>query len=158
MQMHTRGVRDDPVGDPTEQVTLHHVILTVAPPAGHDIIPFIKLGEQAGNIGRIILQVGVDGNNDTALRMIESRHHGGGLTEITREIDDLDPGIALREGRQNFGRAIGAAVIHHDDFKRNTGLIEDGDDLFDKQRQRCFFVINGYHHRDEVFSRQSPAP
>ena len=60
----------------------------VTPTAG-DVIAFINLLEQGGNVFRIVLQVAIHRDDDGAVRFVEAGGEGRSLAEIAAEADHL---------------------------------------------------------------------
>ena len=59
VQMDARQVADQPV----EHARRQHLVPRIVPlvlPAAHDVEAFVELGQQAGDLGRVVLQVAVD--------------------------------------------------------------------------------------------------
>ena len=123
--MNTRDPGDEPIGDAADKVALDGGVLAIFPPAGHDVIAFFELGEQIWNVGRIILQIGIDGYDDVSTRMIETRHHGGGLAIVAGKIDDPKLGVEDGQSAQDLQQVVGAAIVNHNHFERLTEPVQD---------------------------------
>ena len=59
------------------------MILAVLAPAADNIVTFFNFLKQNGNIGRIVLEITVKGDNNFTDRMIKTSHHGVGLAVIS---------------------------------------------------------------------------
>ena len=55
------------------------------PPARHQIVAFVKLGQQRRDIGGIILRIAIHEYHDISLRVGQSGRHRRGLAEVALE-------------------------------------------------------------------------
>jgi len=72
------------------------IVLPIFAPTGNDVGPLIEQVQHFRDIGRIILTVAVERNNDFAAGIIESRHHRGRLAEVLPEMDHSDARIVKK--------------------------------------------------------------
>ena len=75
-----------------------------------------ELSTIAGNVGGIVLQVAVGGDDVAAARVGEAGGEGGGLAEVAAEADHPQPRILRLQRRELRERVVGAAVVDGDDL------------------------------------------
>ena len=93
---------EEPRGDPPRE--------RVAPlrlPAGHEVEALVELRQQAGDLGRVVLEVAVDRDDDVAGRLREAGVERGRLAEVAAQahdahvvVDRVQPGQARRTSRR----------------------------------------------------------
>ena len=88
-QVDAAGLGDEPVGHARGEAA-HEVVLPVLPPAVDDIVALIQLGQQGRDVGRVVLAVGVEGNDDRAAGVVETGGEGGRLAVVAPEADGDD--------------------------------------------------------------------
>src|SRR4051812_2268243 len=76
---------DTAVGDSRWQRAAQERVLPILAPAAHNIIPLVELLQQPWNIGRVVLEIGIDRNHHVAARAREPRRERRRLTEIAPE-------------------------------------------------------------------------
>ena len=86
-------------------------------PAADAVEPFVDLGQEAGDLARVVLQVGVERDDQVAAGGVEAGREGGRLAEIAAEADAADARIGRRELLDSLPRAVGRAVVDEDDFQ-----------------------------------------
>src|SRR5690606_6678503 len=77
----------------------------------------LPLLQQLGNDGSRMLQIGVHGDHDLALRRSEAGEQRGLLAEVAAEPDALDPRVLGREPSDDLEGAISTAIIDDDDLR-----------------------------------------
>ena len=70
-------------------------------PAGDEIEALVELGEHLRDLGRIVLEVGIDRHDEVSARLEESRLERGGLAEVPAQVDDDDVGHLVVESRED---------------------------------------------------------
>ena len=83
-------------------------------PARDEVEALVELREQARDLGRVVLQVAVDRDDDVAARLRESGRERGGLAEVPAQPDDPHVAVAGVQARQRGERAVGRAVVDED--------------------------------------------
>ena len=73
VQAQPADAADQPVGDARRQLAGERRVLAVLAPAGDDVVALLELVEQARDVGRIVLEVGVHRDDDVAARARRSR-------------------------------------------------------------------------------------
>ena len=125
VELDPREAGDEPVRHDGREPARQEPVLPVLPPARNDVVSGVDLGEQGGDVRRIVLEVGVQGDDDVPPGEIEPRGQGGRLAEVPPEPDDADPRVARPEALQGLERAVRASVIDEDDL---VGPPESGAD------------------------------
>ena len=87
-------------------------------PARDEVEALVELGEQARDLGRVVLQVAVDRDDDVALRLLEAGLERGRLAEVAPQPDDADVLVRGVQPRQRGEGAVGRAVVDEDDLPR----------------------------------------
>ena len=77
----------------------------------HEIVALGEFVEHHGNVGRIVLQIGVEHNDHVAGGQMNSGVEGGRLPEVAAEVHDLHPPIGPRDLLHDAPRAVVRAVI-----------------------------------------------
>src|SRR3989339_1954316 len=90
MQWNSCYFADQTVCHDRGQSPVDEGILAVLPPAAYDVEPLFHLLYYFWNICRIVLQVGIQRDDDLSLGFPESCAHCRSLTEITAELDQAD--------------------------------------------------------------------
>ena len=142
---------DEPVGELRRQPLGEIPVLALLPPAADDVVSFADLGHEERGVGRVVLEVGVEGDDDLAVRVVESGRQGGRLPEVLPEADDLDPrilGLHLLEGGKG---PVGAAVVDQDDLERLAQLLPGRDELAAELGKAALLVIDREDERDGDF-------
>src|SRR5450759_1194179 len=85
-------------------------------PATHAVEAFVHLGQQARDITRVVLQIGIGGYDDGAARGREPGGEAGGLAEVAAEADDAPARVGGMHCFQALKAAIATAVVDHDDL------------------------------------------
>src|SRR5262249_31122685 len=86
----------EPAGYPVEESgwpSLGARVLAILLPTRHEVESVLEAGEQLGDFGRIVLEVGVEGHDDVALRLAKSDGQCRGLAEVPTELDASDVGV-----------------------------------------------------------------
>ncbi|EXI72634.1 MAG: hypothetical protein AW07_03079 [Candidatus Accumulibacter sp. SK-11] len=152
VQANASDVADQSIGDARRDRSQPDVVLTVLPPADHQIeIAVQEAADQSGHVGGIVLQVPVECGDDVAAGRIDTRLHGGGLAEIALQTEHTHVRPVLAKiGAQALIGAVAAAVVHDDQFPR-AGIMREG--LVNSRQQWgdiVAFVVQGYDHRQAM--------
>jgi hypothetical protein len=73
------------VGDPGGHLSEQQFILSLLAPSADEIVALIQFRDQRGNVSRIVLKVTIQGHDDLPSGMVEARHHGGSLPDVSAE-------------------------------------------------------------------------
>ena len=108
---------DEPVEDPAGADLVPGVVPGPLP-AADDVVPFVELGQEPGDLGRVVLEVAVEGEDDRALRRPEARRERRGLAEVAAEPDAPDPRVGRDRVPDHPPRAVAAAVVDEEELGR----------------------------------------
>ena len=120
-------------------------IFAVFPPATNDVETRIESLDKKRDVPRLVLQIGIEGDNHRRARLVEAGSERRGLPEILAEANHAHAWVSMMERFQQSEARIGTAVVNEDDFValavrlENLGnllmqigeiplFIEDGDD------------------------------
>ncbi len=103
--------RDQRVGELGREFSAEPGVLSVASPAVHQVIAFLQLGEQQGDVRRIILKVAVDRHNHVAHGVFQAGLHRRGLAVVAPEEDHADVRILLGECGESWPAVVRRTVI-----------------------------------------------
>src|SRR5262249_1839431 len=81
-----------PVRDPRGQ-SPEGAVLPVEAPAADDVVAFVELVEQGGDVLGVVLKVTVHRDDDIALCVVEACCHCGRLAEVPSEANELKPTV-----------------------------------------------------------------
>ena len=108
--------------------------------------------DQQPHVGRIILTIGIHGDDQFATRSPESRLEGGALSTVGDQIEDPQGRLSfLVPSQQRFG-AIGGTIVDDDHLLPATQLLvstqftETGEDFLEQWTQCFLFVVCRNHH------------
>lgn len=119
-------------------------ILPVLLPPAHQVGALLVEGAQeARDLSRVILEVGVHGEHHLASGNLEARLERGRLAELATELDQHHLGIGSDQLPAQCDRAIGAAVVDHDDLVGPPELGQHPGQLLIQLRQAFLLVQNG---------------
>ena len=79
--------------------------------------PCVELVEEAGDLGGVVLEVGVEGEDDVASGGLEAGGEGGGLAEVAAEADGADAGVGGGEPADGGPGAVAAAVVDEEELE-----------------------------------------
>ena len=136
----------DPAGDRVEDPRRHPAAERVAPlrlPAGDEVEALVELGEQARDLGRVVLEVAVDRDDDVALGLREPGRERGRLAEVAPQPDDAHVVVRVVEARQRGERAVRRAVVDEDRLPRLAERLERRVQLVVEQRDAPLLVVDG---------------
>ena len=136
---------EDPRGDPAAEW-----VASLRLPPRDEVEALVELGEQSWDLGRIVLQVAVDRDDDLALRLLEAGLQSGGFAEVPPQPDDADAVVrGVQPGQRGEG-AVGGAVVDEDDLPGLSERVERGGQLVVEERDAPLLVVHGDDHRDHA--------
>src|SRR5436309_2964513 len=97
--------------------------------------------EEPRDVARIVLQVGVDRDDDPAARVLDAGGEGGGLAVVARQADDAEPRLARDEPDEALEAPVAAPVVDRDDLRRAAERIEHRAELGDERLQALRLVV-----------------
>ena len=147
VEMDPGGRGDDPVREPRGDLLRDRIATLLAPSADH-VVSLVQLGDEAWDVGRIVLEVAVGGDDDLAAGVVEAGGEGGGLPEVPAQSQHPHPRVHGLEREQPLQGRIGGSVVHENDL---VGLAE-GDEarrqLPVQIGQVLRLVVDGDHDGD----------
>jgi hypothetical protein len=117
-------------------------------PAHHDIIPLLDLLHEQGNVGGIILQIGVHGDQDLARCMVDACYHGRSLAMIAPELDHTDARINVRQGFTAHESIVRTAIVDEEDLEAPSHGLDGRNDGLVKRLYVVLFVVGGHNDRE----------
>ena len=85
-----------------------------ASPADDRVMVVVKLIEEEGDIGRIVLKITIERNDNVTLCVLESCRIRGRLPTMRSKVDRDDPLVLTRHLVHSLGATISAPVIDED--------------------------------------------
>src|SRR5215472_14786371 len=152
VQMNPRNRRDEPVGQRTRQLALERGVLPSLPPARDKIVAFIQFGQELRNIGRIVLEIAIHGDEDISLGKTNPGHESRRLTGITAQLDKAQ--LRPRKLPDNLARLISAAVVHDDDLVGKAETFQAAKESRQELLQAVRLVENGQNYRKQFRTHQ----
>ena len=135
-----------------------HGVVAVRLPAGDEVVPLVELGEETGDLGRVVLEVAVDRDHDLALDLPEAGVERGGLADVAPQPDDPDVGRARVEAHERGVRAVARAVVDEHDLPRLTAIDERPRKLVVEPLDGELLVSDGDDDRDHAPERTPCVP
>src|SRR5262249_9507632 len=94
-------------------------ILPVLSPAADDVAgPVFEALHHVRDVARIVLQVAVEGGDQTAIRVGKPRRKRRGLAEVAPEPDQLQVRVEREQTFQELETPVLAAIVHEDQLVR----------------------------------------
>ncbi len=115
-------------------------------PARDDIETRIKRLKKAGNLCRVVLQVGIHGEDDFTTRDIEAGIEGCSLPEIATKTNQAGHLMTGAQRAQMLGRGVARAIIDEDDLYIAVETSEDIEDLYMELVYARLLVESGDDH------------
>ena len=143
MQLDAGAARDEAIGQGRGDAAQKKRFFAVLPPAADDVVALGEFFENAPDIARVILQVGIDGHHDLAPRRVEAGRHRRRLPEIAPKVNDMPAPVARLHRVQAFIAAVMAAVIDSDDFVIALDLLQRGGQFLMQALYIALFVVDG---------------
>lgn len=148
VKLNPRDEGDKPIGNDGRQTAVEESVFPLSPPTADDIVPLFDFLDEKRKVVRIILQIGIQSDDNFPSSIVEAGRKRRGLAEIFSEFDDYDSGILLLK---RFERSIGGietSVVHEDDFVRCVKPLQGSGDLLIEKRQILFLVVDGDDQRE----------
>ena len=133
---------EDPRGDPTRQR-----VAPVRLPARDEIEALVEFGEQARDLGWIVLEIGVDRHHHVAGGVAEPGRESGCFPEVPAQADDLDVPSVGMDPSQRCERAVRRAVVDEDSLPAALERVERGAKLLVEWSYAPLFVV---HRNDDA--------
>ncbi len=124
------------------------IVAHALPAADHVGAVLFQGTQEARNLGRVILQIGIEGQDDLAARGMKASRQRRRLAEIAAETNTVDPAIFPGQLGDDLPRTIGAAVVDEDNLDGEIRLMSHRSDLLVERQKAVVFVVNGDDDRD----------
>ena len=92
VQVKARDLANETVGDEARKLAAHGLVLAVLAPAGDDVVPLVELLQHRGDVGRVVLQVGVERDDDAGARVVDAGGECRGLPVVATKAHEAHPG------------------------------------------------------------------
>src|SRR5204863_323312 len=102
-----------------------------------------ELRDHRRNVGGIVLQIGVERDDEFPLRRVPRGIERSGLACVLREREDAQHRIARALLAQHGETAIGRAVVDGDDLVRPAASLQRRRDLAQQEGNVLFLVVHG---------------
>jgi len=147
MELNARNVGNQTIREHGREAAIDKGILPVFAPAAHDsIVVRFHFFQQAGDINRIVLEIGIQGDNDILGCSVNAGCHRGRLAEIPAETDQFKMGILFGGLTETFPGCVTRTVIDVDDFILAPDAGERVMDLLGQVGNIGFLVENRNDH------------
>src|SRR2546430_9404011 len=148
------------VGHPRRHAPDEGIAIPTVHSLAADRVPLIELGEQARDVGRVVLQVGIHGHDHPPTRGLEARVGGRRLAGVRLESDESDTSIALAEATDDLGAPVLAAVVDEDDLELDAQSFEHRAELGPQWREILLLVVHRGDDRetDHQGAHYTPTP
>src|SRR5919197_965573 len=123
-------------------------VAAVGLPARDEVEALLELDQQPRDFGGVVLEVGVDRDDDIAARLAESRRESGRLAEVAAQPDDANVLVALVQARQCGERSVDGAVVDEDGLPLIAGRVKCSLQLLVQECERALFVVQRNDDRD----------
>ena len=110
------------------------------PPPNHDVVALPELGDERGDIRRVILEIRVQRHDHVTSAVLEASAHRRGLSEVPPEANHPYMLVSLSELHEHFKGAIHAAVVHVDHLPAEPHGSDMAGDLGVQLRQVLLLV------------------
>ena len=102
----------------------------------------------------VVLEVGILDDQEFACRLLNAPSYRRPLALVVRLLEQTDDvRVTGNQRRQDLGRAVGRAVIDHDDLLRHV----NGDDTSDEFTNRITLVVDGDDDGELGWRHRMPA-
>src|ERR1700737_50947 len=145
VDVHTAQFGHEPVGAVRRDAAEPKIVDAALAPAADDVIALGNLFQKQGDVGRVVLQVTVHGDDVFPASMIEACCQRRSLAEVAAQLDHRNPAIDRGDLAQHMEATVGGTVVHEHDLEgfavalhnRFEAVVEVGDVLL--------LIIQGYY-------------
>ena len=134
------------VRTPGRKALKERIFAVLAPAADHVELVLFEVGDQLGDIGGVVLQVSVHGDDIVVLRGVNTRVHGRRLAEVAAQADEFDRSKRLCQ----FNGFVLRPVVHKNDLVRQTRFFQHGFDLAVEFQNVPFLVKQRRYDRNAL--------
>ena len=109
-------------------------------PAINDIVTFVEFLQKAGNLFRVILQVGVHHHNNRPTGSPHTSRQSGCFGKVATKADPGYPAILRSQPGDNFPGTVRGTIVDKNDFEINIMLLTRVTDLLIQLWQTFGFI------------------
>lgn len=99
------------IGDPRRKLLGKEWILPVFAPAADHVKAFLKRIKNLGYVSWVVLQIGVERNDEASKGMIKASCQGGSLSEIPDKLEKTDMLMLVGKLKKHLRTTVTAAVV-----------------------------------------------
>ena len=147
VQLHAGDPGDQAIGQQGGQQPAQGRILAAVAPAAHQVKTLVQLLQQQRDVGRIVLQVAIEGDDHLAAAGVKTGCHRRRLAVIAPQPHRHQLRHCRRQLAQQLGGAIPGAVIHQHQLEAQPQGAHVAEDALHQWRQTLLLVEQGHHHR-----------
>ena len=107
-----------PVGDARRDAAHPEIVDANFAPSADDVVSGRNLFQEQRNVGGIVLQVAIHGDDVFPAGVIEACGQSGGLSEIAAQLDDCDAAIDCGDLAKLGECVVARSIVDQDDLKR----------------------------------------
>ena len=146
---------DDSIGGARWENPGQPRVLPILSPAADHIVPLVKFVQDLRNVGGIVLEIGIHGNDDPALGMIETCRQGRRLSEVASELQHQDMMVPFGEIGQDSTASVAASVVDEENLVFELESLENPRQILVQDLKIGFLVVDG---NDDGQSRRGLIP
>ena len=117
-------------------------------PARNEVEALVELDEQAGNLRGIVLEIGVDRDDDLAAGLTETRRQRRGLPEVAAQPDNANVLVLIVQARQRCEGPVHGAVVDKDGLPFLPQWLESSLELVVEEGDRALLIVQRDDDRD----------
>ena len=133
---------DHPVEDAAGIDLVPGIVAGLLPAADH-VVSLFELGQEARNLGRVVLKIAVEREDQVAPGGLERGREGRRLAEVAPKPDRPHSRIAPGQCGQDGPRTVATAIIDENEFDWPSRAVgEHGIELAVQRGQAFFFIVD----------------
>src|ERR1035438_47825 len=142
-----------PVGAARRNAPQPEIVDPILAPSADDVVALGNFLEEYRNVGRIMLQVAIHGDNVLAAGVVESSGQSGRLPKIAAQLHDGHSAIDGGNLAQQRKRAVDGTVIDQHHLKRLSARLHHGLEPRVEVGDVLLLVVEG--HYDGIFEHST---
>ena len=103
---------------------MHPGTITLVSPPANDVKALFQLLDKPRNIGRVMLEVSIHGDDVITARRVKAGAQGDGFARVMAQSHDRDPAIYLGNLLQEGQAAVCASIVHKHALKRMPNRVQ----------------------------------
>ena len=158
-----KGQAGDPADEEVRRARrppARHSLGPPVPPAAHHVEALLELREEARDLLREVLKIGVEGHQDLSTGGVETGLQGGGLPVVAGEFENAEPWLRLHALLHCVQRTVVAAVVDEHDLEVVAVRYGShrGGDAPDEFRYDSLLVVDRGDHAHQRLHGRGPSP